>query len=77
MDGTLGNLQTRIQSKVVLPVALTEEPNEIRERRNAMIHNGDKASAKYVRASTAVLPRAHPYVGLATIGHNVTPTQHI
>jgi hypothetical protein len=72
-NGTLGGLQKRIQANVVIPSALAEDLDEVRERRNAMIHNADKAGAKYVAACAIVLPRAHPYVAITAEGNKVTP----
>ena len=74
-EGTLGQLQARIEKLISVPVVLSEELSEVRERRNAMIHNGDLADAKYVAASAAVLPRAAPYVKATVIGDNVSPTE--
>jgi hypothetical protein len=74
-DGTLGNLQTRIQSIVSIHQDLIYDLNEIRERRNAMIHYADLAHAKYVMAATAILPRASSYVQTTTVGANVRPSE--
>lgn len=71
--GTLGELQRRIERKLAIAPSLIKDLDEVRWRRNAMIHNGDKADAKYVAASAAVQPRAHPYVKPAAIGDNVSP----
>jgi hypothetical protein len=73
-DGPLGELLKRIQVRITLPRPLVQEMNEVKARRNAMIHNGDKADKKYVTAACAVLPRAAPYVTPAKVGDNVRPT---
>lgn len=73
-DGTLGNLQVRLQQRLALPVALIQDLDEVRERRNAMIHNADLANQKYVSASAAIQPRAAPFVSAAAIGNNVSPS---
>jgi hypothetical protein len=73
--GTLGNLQSRIQDSISLHPDLIDDLNEIRERRNAMIHHADLADAKYVTAATAVMPRATPYVSAAVVGENLSPTE--
>jgi hypothetical protein len=74
-EGTLGALQTRIQSKILLPQTLVDDLNEIRERRNAMIHHADIAGAKYAAAAAAVMPRAAPYMGRLVAGGNVSPNE--
>jgi hypothetical protein len=74
-DGTLGTLQYKIQSKVLLIPNLVDDLNEIRERRNAMIHHGDVAHAKYVAVCHAVLPRADPFVKTVVVGDNVIPNE--
>jgi hypothetical protein len=73
-EGTLGDLQREIQSRIPLPLVLKHDMDEVRVRRNVMIHHGDLADSKYVRASVAVQPRASPYVTNAAIGDNVAPT---
>ena len=74
-DGTLGALQTRIQARTAIPPLLIDDLNELRERRNVMIHHGDIAGAKYVTASASVLPRAAQFIRVASIGDNVSPTE--
>ncbi len=74
-DGTLGALQNRLQARIRLPQTLLDDLNEIRERRNAMIHHGDIATRKYVIASAAVLPRACHFVTATGVGDNVGPTE--
>lgn len=74
-DGTLGALQTKIQAKTTVPPTLIEDLNELRERRNAMIHHADIAGAKYVAASTSVLPRAAHFIKVTSVGDNVSPTE--
>jgi hypothetical protein len=74
-DGTLGNLQSRIQARISVHTDLISDLNEIRERRNAMIHHADLADAKYVTTATAVLPRATPYVKAVVVGENLSPTE--
>jgi hypothetical protein len=74
-DGTLGELQFRIQKKLSLAPHLIDDLNEIRERRNAMIHHANGAHAKYVAASTAVLPRAGSFVKAVVEGDRVIPTE--
>ena len=74
-DGTLGELQARIQGRIALPKALVDDLNEVRIRRNMMIHHGDIADSKYVAASVAVSSRASPFVQVATAGDNVSPTE--
>ena len=73
-DGTFGQLQTRLQGKLSLPVALIQDLDEVRERRNSMIHHGDLARGRYVSASAAIQPRAKAYVAAAAVGDNVAPT---
>jgi hypothetical protein len=74
-EGTFGQLQGRVQSKIAVSLTLIEDLSEIRERRNMMIHHGDIATARYVAASSAVLTRAGGYVKAAVIGDNVAPTE--
>jgi len=74
-NGTLGALQNRIQGRVSLSQVLIDDLNEIRERRNAMIHHCDIATAKYADASAAVLPRARQFITAAVEGDNVSPTE--
>jgi len=74
-DGTLGSLQTRIQARISVHPDLINDLDEIRERRNAMIHDADLANAKYVAAAAAVLPRANPYVKAVVVGENLSPTE--
>jgi hypothetical protein len=73
--GTLGKLQTRIQTKITLPLALIEEFDEIRERRNVMIHHGDIANSQYVTTATIVFSRPNPFVKPVVVGDNVSPTE--
>lgn len=73
--GTLGALQTKIQSTLSVPADLRADLDEIRERRNAMIHDADLANAKYVAAAAAVLPRSNRYVKAAVDGENLSPTE--
>jgi len=75
VNGTLGQLQSRIQNRLVVPQSLIEDLNEIRERRNAIIHHGGKADLKYVTASAAVLPRANLFVNVTVAGDDVNPTE--
>jgi hypothetical protein len=72
--GTFGDLQKRLEAKIALPQTLVEDVNEIRQRRNAMIHHSDLAHPKYVKASVAVQPRANAFVKVAALGDKVTPT---
>jgi hypothetical protein len=72
--GTLGTLQTRIQHRLSPATHLIQDLNEIRERRNVMIHDGDIAGPVYVAAAALVLPRAAPYVSPAAVGHRITTT---
>jgi hypothetical protein len=73
-EGMLGELQRDIQAKVAISADLIADFNEVRVRRNELIHHGDIAGPKYVAASAAVLPRAHPHVKAAILGDNVSPT---
>jgi hypothetical protein len=73
--GTLGNLQSKIQDSISLHPDLINDLNEVRERRNAMIHHADLADAKYVDAAAAVLPRANPHVKAVVVGENLSPTE--
>jgi hypothetical protein len=75
-DGTLGTLQSRIQARISLAPALIEDLNEIRERRNAMIHHADVAGPKYVAAAGVVSLRAAPFVNQAVVGDNVMPVEN-
>jgi len=72
-EGTLGQLQTRLEQSLPVPDGLSQDLKEIRERRNAMTHNHDLADHKYVLAAAAVLPRATPYVTAVVTGANVSP----
>jgi len=72
-EGTLGQLQTRLEQRLPVPAGLSQDLKEIRERRNAMTHNHDLADHKYVLAAAAVLPRATPYVTAVVTGANVSP----
>jgi hypothetical protein len=74
-EGTLGELQFEIQRRIPLPRPLRQDMDEVRERRNAMIHHGDSAHPNYGRASAAVQPRARRYVAAAALGDNVAPTE--
>lgn len=73
--GTLGALQNKIEARISIPPDLRNDLSEIRERRNAMIHNADLAEARYVVAAAAVLPRANPHVKAVVIGENLSPTE--
>jgi hypothetical protein len=72
--GTLGKLQRRLERTLNLGPALVQDLDELRERRNAMIHHGDIAGTDYAAASALVLPRAAPYVSAAAVGDRITPT---
>lgn len=72
--GTLGQLQRRIEANLHPATVLVEDLDEVRERRNAMIHHADIAGADYVAASALVLPRAAPFVTATAIGDRITPT---
>jgi hypothetical protein len=74
-DGTFGTLQNRIQSRIPVPQTLIDDLNEVRERRNAMIHHGDIATPRYVAASAIVSLRAGHFVIAAVTGDNVSPTE--
>lgn len=73
-DGTLGKLQNRLQGGMVISSDLAEDLGEVRERRNAMMHHGDLASARYVSAAALVRGRAGRYVATASVGDNVVPS---
>ncbi|QJE97864.1 hypothetical protein [Luteolibacter luteus] len=72
-SGTFGQLQRRIESRLIISSSLVEDLDEIRCRRNDMIHNNDRAQSNYVTAASMVAPRAYPYVKAAVIGDNVNP----
>lgn len=72
--GTLGQLQVEIERRVPVPPPMTQDVVEVRERRNAMIHHGDLAHARYVMAAAAVQARSGRYVAAAALGDNVTPS---
>jgi hypothetical protein len=73
--GTLGNKQNKIQARIAVPPDLIQDFDEIRERRNAMIHYADLAHPKYVVAAASVLLRANPHVKAVVVGENVSPTE--
>jgi hypothetical protein len=73
--GTLGELQDKVQARISVSADLRDDLNEIRRRRNAMIHHADLADARYVVAATAVLPRANPHVKAVVVGENLSPTE--
>lgn len=75
-SGTLGTLQNRIQRRISISQSLVEDLNEVRERRNVMIHHKDIANSRYISTVSAVLPRANPFVKVTSVGDNVSPTDH-
>ncbi len=75
-DGTLGALQNRIQAQLSLPQVLIEDFDEVRERRNIMIHHEDLANGRYVVAVNAVLPRSTSFVVPVVSGQRVHLTEN-
>ena len=72
-SGTLGTLQHRIQKLVSLPVDLTEDLDEVRERRNAQMHQDGQADHKYAAAALKVHARYPQYVPAVAFGTLVIP----
>jgi hypothetical protein len=74
-EGPLGALQAKVQARISLPQGLIEDANEIRERRNSIIHNAGAADSKYVVAAALVAPRASPFVVAVAKGSDVSPSE--
>ena len=75
--GTFGSLQTKIQQLVLVPSDLREDLNEVRERRNAQMHNGGLADVKYVAAAALANTRCPAYVPNVPLGANVLPVRSL
>lgn len=53
-EGTLGNLQSRCQNAYSVQASSAYEIDEIRERRNSIIHHGGHPTTKYITAAAKV-----------------------
>jgi hypothetical protein len=56
--GTLGTLQRSLENLYTIPSYLVEEVDEIRQRRNILIHHGGQINAEYQRAAANVWQRS-------------------
>lgn len=54
-SGTLGRLQNMVQQNYTVPGNSIEKVDEIRERRNALIHHNGIIDSKYVNAANKVI----------------------
>lgn len=72
--GTLGVLQQKVQKKFSITHEIKEELDEVRERRNTLVHNDGHADNKYISAATKVNSREQTYVALPRIGDSVVPS---
>lgn len=72
-SGTLGALQSRVQNLVSLQADLTEDLDEVRERRNSHVHHDGQADHKYVAAALKVNARYPHYVPAVAAGTLVIP----
>lgn len=73
-DGTLGNIQTKIQRIITVPIEQVCDLDEIRERRNVLIHLNGQCDAKYRKTAQKVNPRAGANVIIPEVGELVLPS---
>lgn len=71
--GTLGALQHAIERIATVPIDVREDFNEVRERRNALMHSDGRADDKYVDAANRVRIRSTGFVAAAARGDLVIP----
>lgn len=72
-SGTLGALQHRVQTLVSMPNDLMEDLDEVRERRNSLMHHDGDAHDKYVDAASKAHSRNPQHVALVSAGTLVIP----
>lgn len=72
-SGTLGFLQNTVQKTTSLPSDLIEDLDEVRERRNALMHHDGLADDKYVAASIKVHSRTPSHIPIVVIGTPIVP----
>ena len=61
-SGTFGSLQYTIQSIHPIAITVIEDLDEIRERRNALIHHNGKITPKYILTANKVYNRSNSMV---------------
>jgi hypothetical protein len=71
--GTLGSLQFRVQTVSSVPAGIAEDLDEVRERRNAQMHQDGRADQKYVDAASKVHARFPGHVAAVAAGTFVIP----
>jgi hypothetical protein len=72
--GTLGALQYEVQKVASVPPSSVEDLNEVRERRNAIVHHAGRAHSSYVDAAKAVATRTNGILSVPNVGEPVAPT---
>lgn len=66
--GTLGAIQNRVQTAKMINLQCKHDLDEVRERRNVLVHHQGFANEKYVLAMSNVVARAAPFISAATPG---------
>jgi len=61
-SGTLGQLQHAVQALHTIPQPIVEDFDEVRERRNVLIHSHGQINARYRSAAINVFARSHGFV---------------
>jgi hypothetical protein len=61
-SGTLGNLQASVQGIHTIPQGTIDDFDEVRERRNALIHDHGQIGQRYRNAATKVFARSSGWV---------------
>ena len=61
-DGTLGALQNRVQKICTIPTLLIEKFDEIRERRNSLIHHGGFVTNRYSETANKIFATSNGFI---------------